>query len=121
MGRQKSITKRNSTIKNEKNHKERGSVTFDHHAQQLTIRTNRTWRSPSPQPSSHIGMPITTQVQVTEEYSAAVNDDMSTRGLEVSRIAMKTRSGSGGSCSLKDEEIEPDHEVTTVDFTMQFP
>lgn len=76
------------------------AVKFDHHAQQLTIRTNRTWRTPSPQPSPGL-LPITTQVELTEEF--ATNE----LPRSVSEDSFET--------STKQKH------VTTVDFTMQFP
>ena len=105
-----------------------GAVKFDHHGQQLTIRTNRTWRTPSPQPSPGM-QPITTQVEVTEEYcsrggNAVESTDEISGGLEVARFEMKTQSANCSSDACRDSVLQdkrPDHQITTVDFTMQFP
>ena len=125
-----STRKVNST--RERGHGKAGSaVNFDHHAQQLTIRTNRTWRTPSPQPSPGGSMPpITTQVEVTEEYCTSSSAGIGTGdkvgaggGLEIAKFAMKTRSGSSEACGLgvQEKNVGTDRQVTTVDFTMQFP
>ena len=107
-----------------------GEIKFDHHEQQLTIRTNRTWRTPSPQPSQG-RPPVTTQVEVTEEYCSRsgtvidANDDVS-RGLEVTRFALTRQSGSSlegcADCNKQDKcVVGQDLKTKTVDFSMQFP
>ena len=122
-----------NSMKKEKNIglQNEGNVKFDHHEQQLTIRTNRTWRTPSPQPSP--GLPsLTTQVEVTEEYcrresgSIPESNDTINGGIEVARIALKTQSGNCSSKGfifprMEEKSVGPDHQVTMVDFTMQFP
>ena len=107
-----------------------GEVQFDHHEQQLTIRTNRTWRTPSPQPTSGM-QPVSTQVEVTEEFCSRVNnaiehnDDVS-RGLEITRFELTRHSGNCNECcqtdiGKQDGHLEQDKKVDRADFSMQFP
>ena len=74
--------------------------------------------------------PITTQVEVTEEYcsrggTAVESTDEISGGLEVTRFAMKTQSGNfSDGCrdsGMQEKCVGSDHHVTKVDFTMQFP
>ena len=113
-----------------KEHEHDGEVKFDHHEQQITIRANRTWRTPSPQPSA--GMPpITTQVEVTEEYCSrngkAMEDTNDTsRGLEVTRFALTRQSrnsfeGCTDCTSKQDKRTGEELKTKNVDFSMQFP
>ena len=121
-----SVTKLGKTTKRS----DIGEVKFDHHEQQLTIRTNRTWRTPSPQPTGGAIPPLTTQVEVTEEYCsrsgiAIEPTDELNRGIEVTRFELTRQSGSCNECSadiskqLKNEGH--DSKITKVDFSMQFP
>ena len=105
-------------------------VTFDHHERQLTIRTNRTWRTPSPQPTtSGMSQPVMTQVEVTEEFcsrNGAVIDASEEigRALEVTKFALTRQSvGSYDGCTdcNKHKKDGQDCKVSTADFSMQFP
>ena len=105
-------------------------VTFDHHERQLTIRTNRTWRTPSPQPTtSGMSQPVMTQVEVTEEFCSrnGVAIDASEeigRALEVTKFALTRQSvGSYDGCTdcIKHKKDGQDCKVSTADFSMQFP
>ena len=92
-------------------------ITFDHHEQQLTIRTNRTWRTPSPQPTvSGMSQPVMTQVEVTEEYCSRsgagidASEDIG-RALEVTKFAL-TRQSAGSfdgcpDCNRQDKNGYP--------------
>ena len=105
-------------------------VTFDHHEQQLTIRTNRTWRTPSPQPtSSGMSQPVMTQVEVTEEFCSRsgtaidASEDIG-RALEVTKFALTRQSGGSFEGCIdcnKQEKGDLDTKISTADFSMQFP
>ena len=118
------------SAKQDNKEKDEKEITFDHHEQQLTIRTNRTWRTPSPQPTvSGMSQPVMTQVEVTEEFcsrsGAAIDasEDIG-RALEVTKFAL-TRQSAGSfdgcpDCHKPDKEVQ-DTKISTADFSMQFP